>query len=119
MSLDNPAEEPIRSAPWSVNIRRRNRRGSDLADYNVVPDDLLVAALGSRDQKALEVLYDRYGDYVYSVSLRMVGDAQLAEDLTQEVFLRLWRRPDLFDPGRGRFVTWLLSVTRNRGIDEQ
>jgi RNA polymerase sigma-70 factor (ECF subfamily) len=49
----------------------------------------------------------------------MVGDVQLAEDLTQEVFLRLWRRPDLFDPGRGRFITWLLSVARNRGIDER
>jgi RNA polymerase sigma-70 factor (ECF subfamily) len=49
----------------------------------------------------------------------MVGDVQLAEDLTQEVFLRLWRRPDLYDAGRGRFVTWLLSVARNRGIDER
>jgi RNA polymerase sigma-70 factor, ECF subfamily len=44
---------------------------------------------------------------------------QLAEDLTQEVFLRLWRRPDLYDVARGRFVTWLLSVARNRGIDER
>jgi RNA polymerase sigma-70 factor (ECF subfamily) len=76
-------------------------------------------ALESRDQRALETLYDRYGDYVYSVCLRMVGDVQLAEDLTQEVFLRLWRRPDLYDVERGRFVTWLLSVARNRGIDER
>jgi RNA polymerase sigma-70 factor (ECF subfamily) len=49
----------------------------------------------------------------------MVGDVQLAEDLTQEVFLRVWRRPDLYDVSRGRFVTWLLSVARNRGIDER
>jgi RNA polymerase sigma-70 factor (ECF subfamily) len=49
----------------------------------------------------------------------MVGDVQLAEDLTQEVFMRLWRRPDLYDANRGRFVTWLLSVARNRGIDER
>ena len=51
--------------------------------------------------------------------LRMVGDVQLAEDLSQEVFLRLWRRPDLYDVGRGRFLTWLLSVARNRAIDER
>jgi RNA polymerase sigma-70 factor (ECF subfamily) len=88
-------------------------------DYVAAPDDRLVLALESRDQKALETLYDRYGDYVYSVCLRMVGDVQLAEDLTQEVFLRLWRRPDLYDVERGRFVTWLLSVARNRGIDER
>jgi len=56
---------------------------------------------------------------VYSMCLRMVGDVQLAEDLSQEVFLRLWRRPDLYDATRGRFVTWLLSVARNRGIDER
>jgi RNA polymerase sigma-70 factor (ECF subfamily) len=60
-----------------------------------------------------------YGDYVYSVCLRMVGDVQLAEDLSQEVFLRLWRRPDLYDLSRGRFLTWLLSVARNRAIDER
>jgi RNA polymerase sigma-70 factor (ECF subfamily) len=65
------------------------------------------------------MLYDRYGEYVYSMCLRMVADVQLAEDLTQEVFLRLWRRPDLYDAGRGRFVTWILSVARNRGIDER
>jgi RNA polymerase sigma-70 factor (ECF subfamily) len=82
-------------------------------------DEALVALLGRREVRALEVLYDRYGDYVYSVSLRVVGDAQLAEDVAQEVFLRLWRRPDLFDAKRGRFVTWLLSIARNRAIDER
>jgi RNA polymerase sigma-70 factor (ECF subfamily) len=49
----------------------------------------------------------------------MLGDVQIAEDVTQDVFLRLWRRPDLFDAARGRFVTWLLSIARNRAIDEQ
>jgi len=125
MSLTGrPADEPlrIRSLPWSVDIDGSRREESDAAkiiDYAAAPDDRLVGALESRDQKALETLYDRYGDYVYSVCLRMVGDVQLAEDLTQEVFLRLWRRPDLYDVERGRFVTWLLSVARNRGIDER
>ena len=118
MSLSGrPADEPlrIRSLPWSVDIDGSRREETDAAkimDYVAAPDDRLVVALESRDQKALETLYDRYGDYVYSVCLRMVGDVQLAEDLTQEVFLRLWRRPDLYDVERGRFVTWLLSVAR-------
>ena len=124
MSLDSPADKPlrIRSLPWSVDIMggiRRRTEATRITDHSVVPDDRLVAALEARDQRALEVLYDRYGDYVYSVCLRMVGDVQLAEDLTQEVFLRLWRRPDLYDVGRGRFITWLLSVARNRSIDER
>jgi RNA polymerase sigma-70 factor (ECF subfamily) len=126
MSLTGqPAGDPIRirSLPWSVDIdgsrREETENAAKIMDYAAAPDDRLVMALESRDQKALETLYDRYGDYVYSVCLRMVGDVQLAEDLTQEVFLRLWRRPDLYDAERGRFVTWLLSVARNRGIDER
>lgn len=70
------------------------------------------------DIGALEVLYDRYSTLVFSVSLRVLYDRQLAEDVTQEVFLRLWRRPQSFDPNRGRLLSWLMSVTRNRAIDE-
>lgn len=75
--------------------------------------------LAGRDLAAFEALYDRYGDLVYSVSLRVVGDAYIAEDVTQDVFLRVWRRPEQFDVGRGKFVTWLLSVARNRSIDHR
>jgi RNA polymerase sigma-70 factor (ECF subfamily) len=124
VSLDNPADKPlrIRGLPWSVDIRGGRRGASQderIADYGTATDDRLVSALEVRDERALETLYDRYGDYVYSVCLRMVGDVQLAEDLSQEVFLRLWRRPDLYDVSRGRFLTWLLSVARNRAIDER
>lgn len=124
MSLDSPADKPlrIRGLPWSVDIRGGRRGASQderIADYGTAADDRLVSALEVRDERALETLYDRYGDYVYSVCLRMVGDVQLAEDLSQEVFLRLWRRPELYDVSRGRFLTWLLSVARNRAIDER
>ena len=82
-------------------------------------DEQLVARLRSGRIEALEQLYDRYSTLVYSVALRIVHDQGLAEDMTQEVFLRLWRRPRMYDPARGRFVSWLMSVTRNRAIDEQ
>lgn len=68
---------------------------------------------------ALEQVYDRYSALVYSVSYRVLIDRQLAEDVVQEVFLRLWRRPSSYDPERGRFISWLMSVTRNRALDEQ
>jgi len=67
---------------------------------------------------ALEQLYDRYALLVFSVGVRVLQDRQLAEDVTQEVFLRLWRRPEAYDPARGRLLSWLMSVTRNRAIDE-
>jgi RNA polymerase sigma-70 factor (ECF subfamily) len=118
------ADEGILRRRWSVDIGRgaessEAEAGDRPLDYAEAGDERLVILLAGRDVRALETLYDRYGDYVFSVSLRVVGDAQLAEDIAQEVFLRLWRRPDLFDAGRGRFVTWLLSVARNRAIDER
>ncbi len=124
MPFNNPAKAQarIRALPFDVNIRGNRRRGPEsdrITDYAAATDERLVEALEVRDERALEALYDRYGDYVYSVCLRMVGDVQLAEDLSQEVFLRLWRRPDLYDTSRGKFVTWLLSVARNRAIDER
>ena len=81
-------------------------------------DAELVAALGKGDLRALESLYDRYSTLVFSVSVRVLHDAHLAEDVVQEVFIRLWRQPTSYDPARGRFISWLMSVTRNRSLDE-
>ena len=80
-------------------------------------DEELMAWLATRDIEAFEALYDRYGTLVYSTALRVVGDVHLAEDISQEVFLRIWRHPDRYEPGRGRFAPWLLSVTRNGAVD--
>jgi RNA polymerase sigma-70 factor (ECF subfamily) len=88
-------------------------------DYAGLRDDELMDCLGRQDMRAFEALYDRYGDLVYSVALRVVGDPPVAQDITQDVFLRVWRRPDQFDLTRGKFVTWLMSVTRNKSIDER
>ena len=82
-------------------------------------DDRLMAELGEGQIQALEQLYNRYSILVYSVGLRILHDQVLAEDVTQEVFLRLWRRPQSYDPARGRFLSWLMSITRNRAIDER
>jgi len=121
MAREQSADDPmgIHVASRSVDISRDAPVDDRSLDYADAADDVLVLAIEKRDAQALEALYDRYGDIVYSVCLRMVGDVQLAEDLSQEVFLRLWRRPALFDAGRGKFLTWLLSVARNRSIDER
>jgi RNA polymerase sigma-70 factor (ECF subfamily) len=73
--------------------------------------------LSVRDRDAFEEIYDRYGDLVYSTALRVLRDPHLAEDISQEIFVRLWRQPDSYVAERGRFLTWLISVTRNRAVD--
>jgi RNA polymerase sigma-70 factor (ECF subfamily) len=69
------------------------------------------------DPGALELAYDRYGGLAYGLSLRIVGDGADAEEVVQEVFLRVWKSPQSFDPSRGSFRTWLLTLVRNRSID--
>jgi RNA polymerase sigma-70 factor (ECF subfamily) len=86
--------------------------------YTRLDDAELVQRLSYRDLEAFNALYGRYGDLVYSTTLRILRDTQLAEDMVQEIFLRLWRKPESYVAQRGRFPTWLTSVARNRAVDE-
>jgi RNA polymerase sigma-70 factor (ECF subfamily) len=86
--------------------------------HTELDDEELMQRLVYRDLWAFRTLYDRYGNLVYSAALRVVRDAQIAEDMVQEIFLRIWRKPESYVSQRGRFVTWLTSVTRNRAVDE-
>lgn len=88
------------------------------AASNVVSSDaMLVSAIRSGDEQAMEQLYERYSPVVYSVALRVLGDTAAAEDVLQEVFMQLWRRPDVFDASRGSLPGWLAVIARNRAID--
>lgn len=80
-------------------------------------DGDLLARLQRRDPQALGELYDRYGRMTFALIFRMVRDRGIAEDLTQETFLRVWNRVGGFDSERGAVGPWLLAVARNRAID--
>jgi RNA polymerase sigma-70 factor, ECF subfamily len=80
-------------------------------------DGDLVLRLQRRDPQALAELYDRYGRLVFSLILRVVRDAGIAEDLVQETFIRVWNRVQGFQAGKGSIGPWLLAVARNRAID--
>jgi hypothetical protein len=86
--------------------------------YKGLDDEELMQRLFYRDLNAFRALYDRYGNLAYSTALRVVRDPQIAEDMVQEIFLRLWRKPESYVAQRGRFATWLTSVSRNRAVDE-
>ena len=87
-------------------------------DYARALDEELIGLIAQRDEQALERLYEKYGRAVYSLALRMVRDPARAEEVSQEVFLKVWRRPNSYVAGRGSFVTWLLSVAHHRAVDE-
>ena len=81
-------------------------------------DEQLVGRLGGPGvEAALSALYDRYGRTVFGVGLRFLGDRSLAEELVQEVFLKVWRSSPTFDASRGSFSTWLYRVTRSVASD--
>ena len=80
-------------------------------------DAAAVRRVAAGDAEALRELYDRYGRVVYSFAYRIVGDAGLAEECTQDVFVTLWRRADRYDPERAKVTTWLFVVARNRAIE--
>jgi RNA polymerase sigma-70 factor (ECF subfamily) len=80
-------------------------------------DALLVEKLKKRDPDGLSAAYDRYGALTYSLIVRITRDSSVAEDLVQEVFLRLWNRIQDFDNSRGNLNAWVLAIARNMAID--
>jgi RNA polymerase sigma-70 factor (ECF subfamily) len=80
-------------------------------------DRALVARVTEGDGGALETLYARYGRPCYSLARRILADEQLAQDVVQEVFLTVWRDAHRFDPAKGGFSSWLLSMTHHKAVD--
>ena len=80
-------------------------------------DEELLRRVAAGDEKALAMLYDRYGRPAYSLSYRILGDEQEAADVVQEAFLNVWRMSGSFDDQRGSARSWLLSVIHHRAID--
>lgn len=77
----------------------------------------LVALLQRRDQAAFAYLYDNYSSALNAVIARMVDDTQLAEDILQETFVKIWNNFGQYDATKGRLFTWMINITRNLTID--
>jgi len=80
-------------------------------------DAEIVVPLREGRPEAIEVMYERYAGLAYGLALRILGDPGRAEDVVQEVLVSVWRKPESYDPSRGSFRTWLMTLVRNRSID--
>jgi RNA polymerase sigma-70 factor (ECF subfamily) len=92
-------------------MKVRREKAERLADEELMP------LIGEKDPAAFEVFYDRHGGAAYSLAYRIVGEQAVAEDVTQEAFISIWRSGARFDQARGSVRSWMLSIVRNRAID--
>ncbi len=97
----------------------QRRRGDAVAamDLRDVSDAALVIAIGRWRQDALAEAYRRNAGAAFALARRLLADRTLAEEVLQEVFLRLWNQPDRFDPERGSLRSYLLAQTHGRSVD--
>jgi RNA polymerase sigma factor (sigma-70 family) len=81
-------------------------------------DASLMQMIALNQVDALSVLYDRYGRLLYSIAFNTIGDQAAAEEVVQDVFTQVWKKANTYDAGIAKVSTWLISITRNRAIDE-
>lgn len=86
-------------------------------DYTALDDAHLMLQVAARETAALGELYDRFGRLVYSMAYNVLSDGALAEEVTQDVFIKVWEKGETYQPDQGRVGAWLTSLTRNRAID--
>jgi RNA polymerase sigma-70 factor (ECF subfamily) len=117
--LDLRRDRPILPAVDAANARRLIRQLTRDMDplTHELDDARLIDAVGRGDQQALAEAYRRHGDGVYGLVRRVLADGAMAEEVTQEVFLRLWNEPHRYDADRGALRSFLLRQAHSRAVE--
>ena len=114
--LRSPMPNIGRSVPPCA-PRPMSPRRSPVRDLSNASDSDLIAAIGERDADALAEVYRRHGGAVFGLSKRVLSDDSLAEDISQELFVRLWNEPRRFDPQRGTLRSFLQRQAHSRSVE--
>ncbi len=92
---------------------------SELTGQSAAEDDgSLLSRVHDGDQQAMVTLFDRHSSVVYAVALRVLRDPSAAEDVMQDTFLRIWRKPPVIETGNASLAGWFAVLARNRAIDQ-
>ncbi|MEI7823489.1 MAG: sigma-70 family RNA polymerase sigma factor [Verrucomicrobiota bacterium] len=77
----------------------------------------LLRRVAQGDRRGFEELYDRFSGVLFSTASRVLNNQEAAEDVLQDVFVQIWEKAPLYDPARGKPLTWAITLTRNKAID--
>ena len=77
----------------------------------------LLRRTGQGDRRSFEQLYERFSGVLFSTAYRVLNSPEAAEDVLQDVFIQIWEKAPLYDPERGKPLTWAVTLTRNKAID--
>ena len=77
----------------------------------------LLKEIGQGNRRSFEMLYDRFSRVLFSTAYRVLNNQEAAEDVLQDVFIQIWEKAPLYDPARGKPMTWAITLTRNKAID--
>lgn len=80
--------------------------------------ETLISQFQKKDEKAFEKLYDMYSNSMHGVIYNIVRDHEIAEEVMQDVFIKVWNKADSYNASKGRFFTWILNIARNAAIDK-
>lgn len=88
-----------------------------MAEVKKYSEEELVFALQQQERSAFSYLYDNYSGALFGLIFKMVNDKELAEDILQEAFVKIWNNFSNYDSAKGRLFTWMINLTRNLTID--
>lgn len=78
----------------------------------------LLPLLLKKDDRSFTLLYDNYSKSLYGIIFNLIKDKEEAEDVLQEVFVKIWKNIDTYNTSKGRLYTWMLNIARNTSIDK-
>ena len=127
LGLDAAAQATVRFGPalavGAYNVPMDEVKTSVTQTPSVAPVrpedglDALIARIARRDETALEQLYDATAARTYALARRITRDTRAAEEVVSDVYFQVWQQAECYDPGRGRVLTWLLTICRSRALD--
>ncbi len=88
-----------------------------MANTKKITEEELVRLLKNKDERVLNILYEKYSLSLFGVIHRVLNDQELSEERLQECFLKIWKNADKYDAKKGRLFTWMLTIARNLAID--